>query len=263
MSPGVQTPPYVPILYAFVCSGRYLHVVGGVQGPYMLSPSLTCCTPPPIWGCPHWLPSLCICMFRGYLHVIWGIFTLCWGFGGHSPICWGFGGHHQICQALVPGSTSIGCPLCFILYLFCSSLCLTYLPQLQLLLLRLWWCLLVCHLFHQSPLAPSLMGLPATLGQCEVVLPPPLMLRRPGGVIGLASVPQQQPPSSMPLLTYANYAMGSPKVGFFFRVEPPNVLYIICLVSILVSAFYFQVPSWMLYSPMEAQPLGFAPLQPF
>ena len=111
-------------------------------------------------------------------------------------------------------------------------------------------------------MAPSLMGLPATLGQCEVVLPPPLMPRCPGGVIGLASVPQQQSPSLMPHLVYANYAMGSPQVSFIFRVEPPTVLYIICLVSILVSAFYFQVPSWMLYSPLEAQPLGFAPLQP-
>ena len=35
------------------------------------------------------------------------------------------------------------------------------------------------------------------------------------------------------------------------------------LMSIIVSAFYFQVPSWMLYSPMGAQPLGFAPLQPY
>ena len=32
---------------------------------------------------------------------------------------------------------------------------------------------------------------------------------------------------------------GSPRVGFLFRVEPPTVLYIICLVSILVSAFYY------------------------
>ena len=109
----------------------------------------------------------------------------------------------------------------------------------------------------------SLIGLPATLGHSEVVLPPPLMLRGSGGVIGLASVLQQQPASSMPLLAYASYAMSSPQVGFFFRVEPPTILYIICLVSILVSAFYFQVPSWMLYSPMGAQPLGFAPLQPF
>ena len=108
----------------------------------------------------------------------------------------------------------------------------------------------------------SLAGLPATLGQHEVVLPPPLMLRCPRGVIGLASVPQQQPPSSVPLLAYANYAMGSPQVGFF-RVEPPTILYIICLVSIMVSAFYFWVPSWMPYSPMGAQPIGFASLQPF
>ena len=67
----------------------------------------------------------------------------------------------------------------------------------------------------------------------------------------------------MPLLAYANYAMGSPQVGFFFRVKPPTILYLICLVSVLVSAFYFKVPSWMLYSPMGAQPLGFAPLQSF
>ena len=88
-------------------------------------------------------------------------------------------------------------------------------------------------------MAPSPMGFPVTLDQCEVVQPPPLMLRGSGGVIGSASVPQQHPPSVMSFLAYASYAMGSPQVGFFFRVEPPTVLYIICLVSVLVSAFYF------------------------
>ena len=44
--------------------------------------------------------------------------------------------------------------------------------------------------------------------------------------------------------------MGSPQVGFFFRVEPPTILYIICLVSVLVSAFYFQVLCWMPYPPL-------------
>ena len=29
----------------------------------------------------------------------------------------------------------------------------------------------------------------------------------------------------MPLLAYGNYAMGSPQVSFFFRVEPPTVVY--------------------------------------
>ena len=110
-------------------------------------------------------------------------------------------------------------------------------------------------------MAPSMLGLTATLGEHDLVLLPPPTLS-PGGVIGLASVPQQQPPSLVPLQAYANYAMGSPQVGFFFRVEPPTILYIISLVSVLVSAVYFQVPCWMPYSPMGPQPFGFAPLQP-
>ena len=63
--------------------------------------------------------------------------------------------------------------------------------------------------------APSLTGFPVSLDQHGVVLPPPLMPRGSGGVIGHASVPQQQTTSSMPLLAYANYVMGSPQVGFF------------------------------------------------
>ena len=73
--------------------------------------------------------------------------------------------------------------------------------------------------------APSLTGFPVSLDQHGMVPPPPLMPRGSGGVLGSVSVPQQQPPSSMPPLAYANYAMGSPQVGFFFRVEPP----IICI----------------------------------
>ena len=111
--------------------------------------------------------------------------------------------------------------------------------------------------------SPSLIGLPATLGKNDVVLIPLLTPRCSPGVIGLATVSQQQPPSLMPLQAYANYAMHSPQVGFFFRDESPTVLCVICLVSVLVSALYFQVPCWMPYSPMGVQPLGFAPLQSF
>ena len=76
--------------------------------------------------------------------------------------------------------------------------------------------------------APSVMGLPVTVDQCGVVQLPPLMLRGSGVVIGPASVPQQQPPSSMPLLAYANYAMGSPQVGFFSELSLPPfcILYV-------------------------------------
>ena len=110
-------------------------------------------------------------------------------------------------------------------------------------------------------MAPSLTGLPVTFGQHDV-LPPPLTLRCPGGVMGLTSLPQQQPPCLVPLQAYANYAMSSPQIGFFFIVEPPTVLYIINLVPVLVSALYFQVPYWMPYSPLGAQPLGLHPCNP-
>ena len=62
--------------------------------------------------------------------------------------------------------------------------------------------------------APSLTGFRVSLDQHRVVPPPSLMPRGSGGVIGSVSVPQQQTPSSMPRLPYANYAMGSPQVGF-------------------------------------------------
>ena len=72
------------------------------------------------------------------------------------------------------------------------------------------------------------------------VPPPPLMPRGSGGVLCSISVPQQQTPSSMLLLAYANYAMGSPQVGFFFRVEPPTIFYLIyvwCLFWCLLFTF--------------------------
>ena len=92
--------------------------------------------------------------------------------------------------------------------------------------------------------APSLTGFPVSLDQHGMVPPPPLMPRGSGGVLGSVSVPQQQTPSSMPPLAYANYAMGSPQVGFFFRVEPPTILYLVyvwCLFWCLLFTFRCQV----------------------
>ena len=88
--------------------------------------------------------------------------------------------------------------------------------------------------------APSLTGFPVSLDQHGMVPPPPLMQRGSGGVLGSVSVPLQQTPSSMPPLAYANYAMGSPQVGFFFRVELPTILYLIyvwCLFWCLLVIF--------------------------
>ena len=138
---------------------------GGCRGPLHtghLPPYGWCfpiCFTPTLIG---WIPCASVC-FSGYLHVIWGILPLCWGLRGNSPICWGYEGHQHLCQALVSGSTSIWCPLCFILYLSCSSLCLTYLPWLWLLLLWLQWCLLVV-IYFISDHGPFLDGASCNIG---------------------------------------------------------------------------------------------------
>ena len=156
----------------------------------------------------------------------YGDFSLLLGFGGCSPSIGDAGGI---------GTWDVHM---LILVHFCNSLshvstmAMTTTPPVMVVSSGL-------SLVSSVTVAPSLTGLLVSLDQHGVVQPPPLMLRGSGGVIGSASVPQQQPPSSMPLLAYANYAMGSPQVGFFFRVKPPTILYIICLVSILVSDFYF------------------------
>ena len=115
---GLKTPPYVPHtpvhLYVLRCFCMLWRVV---RGPLHVGHLLT---PHPVWGAspcftpPIQLASLCICMFQGYLHVIWGIFPLCWGFGVF-PICWGSWG----CQHME-------CPLLLHVHP-CSSLCLTFL----------------------------------------------------------------------------------------------------------------------------------------
>ena len=57
-----------------------------------------------------------------------------------------------------------------------------------------------------------------------MVLPPLLMLRDTRGVVGLATVQQQQPQSQMPPQLYDSYAMGLLQVGFSFKVELPTNL---------------------------------------
>ena len=69
-------------------------------------------------------------------------------------------------------------------------------------------------LLSMVTMAPSLMGLPATSGQHDVILLPLLMPRHSGGVVDPVTVPQWQAPSQRSLQAYANYAMGPPQVSF-------------------------------------------------
>ena len=128
------------------------------------------------------------------------------------------------------GASALEMSICSFLYLFFSAfmshiwtMALTTTPPVTVVSSGL-------SSMSSVTVAPSLTGFPVSLDQHGMVPPPPLMLRGSGGVLGSVSVPQQQPPSSMPPLAYANYAMGSPQVGFFFRVEPP----IICILYMFV-----------------------------
>ena len=134
---------------ASVCSWGYLHVIGGCEALHLFGH-------PHVFGCLPMCPNTPTHLYAP-LHVyVLGVIACTMG---EHPICWGLGGLSTSVRLLVSVSTSIGCPLCFILYLSCSSLCLkSLLPLLQLLLLQWLWCLLVCHLYHQWPWLPLWWG---------------------------------------------------------------------------------------------------------
>ena len=146
---GVHMPPYVWMPHMFghpqcpicsntpicpQCSPAHLYVLGvstcnrGCGAilmfghPHVFGCLPMCPTPP----CIYMLPCMSVCS-RGY----------CMHYGGNIPYVGGLGAFSTTVRLLVPVSTSIGCPLCFILYLSCSSLCLkSLLPPLSLLLLQ-------------------------------------------------------------------------------------------------------------------------------
>ena len=99
----------------------------------------------PIWGClPLITPPTLHCWFpvhcysQGYWYLMWA-FPLLWKGLGVFPLHLGkFGGH------IISSAVHL-----LILVLFCSALCLTFRPWLQLLLLQLQWYLLACPQCHQ------------------------------------------------------------------------------------------------------------------
>ena len=111
-------------------------------------------------------------------------------------------------------------------------------------------------------MAPTSMGLAVALGLYDVALPLSLILKNTiRDVVGLTTVPQQQPQSQIPSQAYAKYAMGIPKgTSFFSRVESPTDF--LMFMHIMVFAFCLKVPMWLQCSPMGAPSLDFAPLQP-
>ena len=241
--PYVHTPSYVPMppVHLYVLRGMYMWY--GDMGVQSVALPKGRGVPPQVSNTPtnHMLTCMSVCS-RGYLHVLWGKLFLCWGSGGISTSD----------RLLGSVSTSIWCPLCFILYLSCSSLCLkSPLPWLWLLLLQ--WCGIFWYAITIIGDCGSLFDVTSYSiwsAWCSFVSTPDTkMLWR-----------CSWPPSSMTLQVYANYAMGSPQVGF--RVEPPTIciLYVWSLFWCLLSTF--RCLAGCHTHPLGAQLVGFAPLQP-
>ena len=171
------------------------------------------------------LPWALVC-FRD-ISMLWGIFLSVEGFGDVTPISWG-----------IWGASALEMSICSFLYIFlvhyvsCFYYSFDYYSSSYSGII---WP--VISLISDSGSFPDRVS--SMLGSAWHGSTITLDAERLWGVLDSVSVPQQQTPSLMPLLAHANYSMGSSQVGFFFRVEPPTILYLICLVSILVSAFYF------------------------
>ena len=107
-----NTPCISPMLpCASACSGRYLHVIGGCRGlSFSLETPICLDFSPCVQHCHAfiWSPT---CLY------VLGVIACTMG---EHPICWGLWGFGTSVRLLVSVSTSIGCPLCFILYLSCS-----------------------------------------------------------------------------------------------------------------------------------------------
>ena len=175
-------------------SSVHLHVQGGICMWYGDREPI-CLEAPCMFWCPHMSDAP---MFPFTSVYSWGI---CMWYGGYTPYVGVWGGistcvrHFGFCQYIHCSQSVgcfllnwiLGCLLCFMLLCFFCNFHYVSIPQLWLLLLQWLWYLLVCHLFI-SYSGPSLLGLPATLDQCDVVLLPLLTPWCPGGVIGLASV---------------------------------------------------------------------------
>ena len=143
-SRGVHTPigPHALLYTCMVL--EHLHVVGGCYLLKCVLGQLPYTTL--IWGClplnytPHslhcWFPVYCYS--QGYWFLMWAFPLLLKGLGC-SPITWEGWWAHQLSS----------CPCAHSCTYFCSALCLTFRPQLQLLLLQLLWYLLACHQCHQ------------------------------------------------------------------------------------------------------------------
>ena len=108
---------------------------------------------------------------------------------GYLDVIGALGSISTSVRLLLSVSTSIGCPLCFIMY-FLVVHCLKSLFSTAMTTTPPVTVLSSCMVALSTvTMGPSLRRLPTMLGQHDVVLPPPLTPGCSGGVLGHASLP--------------------------------------------------------------------------
>ena len=150
MPPYICTPPrgvHIPIGPMLFCAPAWFWCICMLWGVVIClnvcwDTSLTLplfggCLPfitPPTLHC--WFPLYCYS--QGYWYLMWAFPLLLKGVGVLPHHLGRFG-----------GTSALQLSTCSFLYIFCSALCLTFRPWLQLLLIQLQWYLLACHQCHQ------------------------------------------------------------------------------------------------------------------
>ena len=244
--PYVQTPlcPLLPV---------HLYVLGisacdmGIWGP-------SCLDTPYVFGClpmcptPSHICMLPVCLYvLGVICMCYGKHLICWGSGGISTSVMGFW-----CLSVHPLDVHYASACTFLVVHYVSSLYCHGYDYYSSSDSGFFWYVISIISDHGC----FFVGLPTILGSTwcgSAATPDTKMLWRCSWpcLCITAALSIFDASSGLCQLCHG-FSAGS----FFLRVEPPTILYIICLVSVLVSAFYFQVPCWMPYSPLGGSTIG-------
>ena len=191
--------PYVPCMSVGLGGNCTPYMSWGLLGGISTSVRLFCVS-----------TSICLSVHKSYqlLPIIVGCFLLDW-----MPM--------DVCY--VSCSCSFLCSV-FIMSQACTTMAKTTAPPVTVVYSS------TSSLLSTVTMAPSLMWLPATSGQHDVVLLALVTPRHSGGVVGLATMLQQQPPPQMPIQLM-------PIMPWVSTVSLPLFCIFICLVSNLVYTF--------------------------
>ena len=236
-APYICTPPvysytpYVPILMCICMFSEAFACCWGCKGsPYMLDTSLT----PSCMGVPHmftpptnWLPCVSVCFG-----------DVCMWYGEYFPYVWAWGMFPHLLGVL--WASAHGVSICLFLY----NLVVHYVSHFYYCYDYyscsyggVFWAVISVISYHGSFPDGSSCNIGSLWSSSKTTLDAKRLWKCYWPCLYATAAT-----SHLWCLfqAYANYAMGSPQVGFFFRVEPPTIL-CWCPFWCLLSTFRCQV----------------------